>query len=68
MASDALSGMLVVGRKGREYLAPSAYDAVKEQAAEGELVFPVVPSESAMEEYRPTKRVNVMVRSISLNE
>jgi predicted RNase H-like HicB family nuclease len=61
MAIDALSGMLVVGRKGREYTAPSGYDAVKEQAAEGELVFPVVPSEAAMEEYRPKKRVNVMV-------
>ena len=61
MAIDALSGMLVVGRKGREYSAPSVYDVVKEQAAEGELVFPVVPSEAAMEEYRPKKRVNVMV-------
>lgn len=61
MAVDALSGMLVVGRKGREYSAPSGYEAVMAQADEGELVFPVVPSEATMEEYRPKKRVNVMV-------
>jgi predicted RNase H-like HicB family nuclease len=61
MAVDALSGMLVVGRKGREYSAPSGYEAVMAQADKGELVFPVVPSEATMEEYRPKKRVNVMV-------
>jgi predicted RNase H-like HicB family nuclease len=61
MAVDALSGMLVVGRKGREYSAPSGYEAVMAQADKGELVFPIIPSEATMEEYRPKKRVNVMV-------
>lgn len=61
MAVDALSGMLVIGRKGREYTDPSGYEAVRAQAGEGELVFPVLPSESVMEEYRPKKRVNVMI-------
>lgn len=61
MAVDALSGILVVGRKGREYMAPSGYEAAARQAGKGELVFPVVPNDAAMEEYRPKKRVNVMV-------
>ena len=61
MAMDALSGLMVVGRKGREYQAPSSYEDVKAKTGEGELVFPVVPNEKAMEEYRPKKRINVMV-------
>jgi len=40
MAIDALSGLLVVGRKGREYQAPSTYEEVKAVAEEGEVVFP----------------------------
>ena len=61
MAVDALSGILIVGRKGREYFAPSRFEAVKAQAEEDDLVFPIIPTESAMDEYRPKKRVNVMV-------
>lgn len=61
MATDALSAMLVHGRKGREYGSPSSYEAVTAQAESGDLVFPVVPSEKIMEEYRPKKRVNVML-------
>lgn len=61
MATDALSAMLVHGRKGREYGEPSSYDVVAAKAELGDLVFPVVPSEKIMEEYRPKKRVNVML-------
>jgi|GEM_PF-2038973 len=61
MAMDALSGLLVIGRKGREYLAPRPYHEIKAEAQGGELVFPVVPSEKIMDEYRPKKRINVMV-------
>ncbi|MFO7761536.1 MAG: type II toxin-antitoxin system HicB family antitoxin [Thermodesulfobacteriota bacterium] len=61
MATDALSGLMVVGRKGREYQDPRSYDKIKREAVEGELVFPVVPDEKIMEEYRPKKRINVMV-------
>jgi len=68
MAVDALSGMLVVGRKGREYFTPSGFEAVKEQAGDGDLVFPIIPTESAMDQYRPKKRVNVMVPVTLLEE
>ncbi len=61
MAMDALSGILVVGRKGREYNAPHSYSDVVHEAQKDELVFPVVPNENIMETYRPKKRVNVMV-------
>jgi len=61
MATDALSAMLVHGRKGREYGEPSSYEVVAAQAGEGDLVFPVVPNEKIMEDYRPKKRVNVML-------
>ncbi|WP_035235564.1 type II toxin-antitoxin system HicB family antitoxin [Desulfobacter vibrioformis] len=61
MAVDALSAMMVLGRKGREYEAPRGYAEIKKEAKQGELVFPVVPSEKAMDEYRPKKRINVMV-------
>ena len=44
MAMDALSGLMVVGRKGREYQAPRSFEDVKAEAEENELVFPVVPS------------------------
>ena len=55
MAMDALSGLLVIGRKGREYQAPRAFDEIKEEAEEGELVFPIVANEKIMDEYRPKK-------------
>lgn len=61
MAVDALSGILVVGRKGRDYQAPRDYNTILAEAEEGERVFPVTPSEKAMGEYRPKKRINVMV-------
>lgn len=61
MATDALSGMLVVGRQGREYQAPRVYDAIKAEAGDGELVFPVMPNEKMMASYKPKKRINVMV-------
>jgi predicted RNase H-like HicB family nuclease len=61
MAVDALSAIMVMGRKGREYDAPRGYADIKKEAAPGELIFPVVPSEKAMDEYRPKKRINVMV-------
>ncbi len=61
MAMDALSGLMVMGRKGREYQAPRSFDDVKVEAKENELVFPVVPDEKIMKEYRPKKRINVMV-------
>lgn len=61
MATDALSAILVYGRKGREYKDPSKFEKVRRLAQEGELVVPVVADERIMEEYRPKKRVNVMV-------
>ncbi len=61
MAMDALSGLMVVGRKGREYQAPRSFEDVKAETEENELVFPVLPSEKSMKEYRPKKRINVMV-------
>lgn len=61
MAVDALSGMLEAGRKGRDFFSPREYEAVLAEAEEGELVFPVTPSEKAMAEYKPKKRINVMV-------
>ena len=61
MAMDALSGLMVMGRKGREYQAPRSFEDIKAEAEENELIFPVVPSEKSMKEYRPKKRINVMV-------
>ena len=61
MAADALSGMIVVGRLGREYQSPRSYEEIKAEAEEGELVFPVVPNEKMMAAYKPKKRVNLMV-------
>jgi hypothetical protein len=61
MAQDALSAVLVTGRLGREYRRPRSFDEVAGEAEEGELVLPVVPNERIMEEYRPKKRVNIMV-------
>ena len=61
MAVDALSAIMVMGRKGQEYEAPRGYDKIKQEAGPGELIFPVVPSEKAMDTYRPKKRINVMV-------
>ena len=45
MAMDALSGLMVVGRKGREYQSPRSYEDIRVEAGEDELVFPVVPNE-----------------------
>jgi predicted RNase H-like HicB family nuclease len=61
MAVDALSGLMVMGRKGREYNAPQGYEAILTEAKAGELVFPVMPNEKNMDTYRPKKRVNVMI-------
>ena len=61
MAIDALSAIMVLGRKGREYNAPREYEEIQAEAGPDELVVPIVPSEKAMEEYRPKKRINVMV-------
>jgi predicted RNase H-like HicB family nuclease len=47
MASDALGGMLVVGRKGREYEDPRPFEDVEKEAKEGEKVFPIIPSKTA---------------------
>ena len=60
-AIDALSAMLVTGRKGREYSDPRPYEEVAKLVSAGELVFPIVANEKIMEEYKPKKRVNVMV-------
>ncbi|SMC92015.1 HicB_like antitoxin of toxin-antitoxin system [Desulfocicer vacuolatum DSM 3385] len=67
MAMDALSAMLVFGRKGREYQEPRGFEAIQAEAKEGELVFPVTPTEKAMEAYRPKKRINVMIPVDLLN-
>jgi len=61
MATDALSAILVYGRKGREYKEPSSFQSVLAEAKDGEHVMAIIPDESIMEEYRPKKRVNVMV-------
>lgn len=61
MAADALGAILAAGRKGREYNDPRGYEAVKAEAGLDELVFPVTPSASAMEEFRPKKRIQVMI-------
>lgn len=61
MAMDAISGLMVIGRKDREYEAPRSFDKIKVEAKEGELVFSVVPNEKIMKEYKPKKRINVMV-------
>ena len=54
MAIDALSAIMVCGRKGREYTDPRTFEEVQAEAAEGEIVVPITPSEKAMEAYRPT--------------
>lgn len=61
MAADALGAILSAGRKGREYNGPKGYEAIKAEAGPDELVFPVTPSASAMDEFRPKKRIQVMV-------
>lgn len=60
MAVDALSGILAVGRKGRDYHAPRTYAEIAKERTAEELVMPVSPNEAIMEEYRPKKRINVM--------
>lgn len=59
-AVDALSAILATGRKGREHFAPRLYTEIEKEKKDGELVMPVSPDESIMEEYRPKKRINVM--------
>lgn len=66
-ARDALSGMLAVGRKGREYNKPRHYEDIVALAEDGEEVFPIVADEKIMEEYKPKKRVNLMVPVELLN-
>lgn len=61
MAEDLISGILVAGRKGRDYHEPSGYEDILAKAAPGDLVFPIMPNERIMEEHRPKKRVNVML-------
>ncbi len=62
MALDAsLSGLMVIGRKGREYFTPRSFAEVQAEAGPDDLVFPVIPNEKIMEEYKPKKRINVMV-------
>ena len=61
MAADALSAILVCGRKGKDYGEPSTYDEVVAQAKEGERVFPIMPTEKAMAAYRPKKRIDIMM-------
>ena len=61
MALDALSGLMVIGRKGREYFTPRSFAEIQAEAGPNDLVFPVIPNEKIMEEYKPKKRINVMV-------
>ncbi|MFV0437490.1 MAG: type II toxin-antitoxin system HicB family antitoxin [Desulfopila sp.] len=61
MAVDALSAILATGRLGREYQQPRGFDAVSEEAGNDALVLPVVADDKIMEEYRPKKRINIMV-------
>jgi len=67
MAMDALSAMMIFGRKGHEYNAPRAFGEIQSEAKEGELIFPVMPTEKAMETYRPKKRINIMIPVDLLN-
>lgn len=60
MAVDALCGIMVDGRKGRDYQAPRSFEEVEKEAGAGDYVFPVSPDEKVMETYRPKKRVNIM--------
>ena len=61
MAEDLISAIIAGGRKGREYNDPSDFEAIQAKAEPGDLVFPVMPNPRIMEEYRPKKRVNVML-------
>jgi predicted RNase H-like HicB family nuclease len=67
MAEDLISCVLARGRKGREYEDPSDYEAIQAKAEPGVLVFPVSPNARIMEEYRPKKRVNVMLPGSQLD-
>lgn len=66
MATDLISGVLVVGRKGRDYHDPSSYEAILAKAQADDLVFPIVPSERIMAAYQPKKRVNIMLPEVQL--
>ncbi|MCP4294310.1 MAG: hypothetical protein GY786_01745 [Proteobacteria bacterium] len=61
MAADALGGLLVLGRKGREYNSPRSFEEIQKEAKTGELVFPVVPSQKALKGNKPKKRINISV-------
>jgi len=61
MAQDALSAIIATGRKGREYTSPRSFEEVLALSGENDYVFPVTPDEKIIEEYRPKKRVNIMV-------
>ena len=52
MAVGALNGLMVFGRKGREYQTPRLFEDIQTEAKEGEQVFPIVPSEKIMDEYK----------------
>ena len=68
MATDALSAMFAVGRKGRECQDPRPYEEVVELAEEGEEVFPVTVDEKIMESYKPKKRVQLKVPADLLDQ
>ncbi len=63
MASDALSAILALGQKGREYNDPRPFLEVEQEAEEKERAFAVLPDRKTMEEYlkesRPKVRVNI---------
>ncbi len=61
MAVDALSAILAVGRKGRDYKKPSSFSEIAKIASKGDLVLPVLPDAKVMEEYKPKKRINIMI-------
>ncbi len=63
MATDALSAILALGKKGREYNDPRPFSEVEQEAEKGERVFAILPDKKIMEEYlkesRPKIRVNI---------
>lgn len=68
MAIDSLSAIIATGKKGREYTKPRSFEDVLQMAGEGDLVVPVLPDEKIMEEYKPKKRVNVVIPVQLLNK
>ena len=64
MAVDALSAIMVMGRKGREYHTSIIYNEIQAEAEAKELVFPIIPAEKTMEEYRPKNGLMLWFRWI----